>query len=97
MILTIGALVKDDQGRQYILDELLGSGGFGSVFKAHRDDGTIYAVKTLLPSFDDDKAYLSFKNEIAQEYVKDLNRELISAKEIICKEIGKSKYIVIKY
>jgi len=66
MILTIGALVKDDQGRQYILDELLGSGGFGSVFKAHRDDGTIYAVKTLLPSFDDDKAYLSFKNEIAQ-------------------------------
>ena len=49
MILTIGALVKDDQGRQYILDELLGSGGFGSVFKAHRDDGTIYAVKTLLP------------------------------------------------
>ena len=37
MILTIGALVKDDQGRQYILDELLGSGGFGSVFKAHRD------------------------------------------------------------
>lgn len=66
MILTIGALVKDDQGRQYILDELLGSGGFGSVFKAHRDDGTIYAVKTLHPSFDDDKAYLSFKNEIAQ-------------------------------
>ena len=66
MILTIGALVKDDQGRQYILDELLGSGGFGSVFKAHRDDGTIYAVKTLLPTFDDDKAYLSFKNEMAQ-------------------------------
>ena len=66
MILTIGTLVKDDQGRQYILDELLGSGRFGSVFKAHRDDGTTYAVKALLPTFDDDKAYLSFKNEIAQ-------------------------------
>lgn len=66
MILTIGAVVKDDQGRQYILDELLGSGGFGSVFKAHRDDGNIYAVKALFPTFDDDKAYLSFKNEITQ-------------------------------
>ncbi len=66
MILTVGAIIKDDQGRQYILDELLGSGGFGSVFKAHRDDGSIYAVKALLPAFNDDKAYLSFKNEIAQ-------------------------------
>ncbi len=26
--------------------------------------------------------------EVCEEYVKDLNRELISAKEIICKEIG---------
>lgn len=66
MILTIGAVVKDDKGRQYILDELIGSGGFGSVFKAHRDDGTIYAVKAMLPTFDSDKAYLSFKNEIEQ-------------------------------
>lgn len=67
MILSVGAEIKDDQGRKYILDELLGSGGFGSVFKIHRvDDGTIFAVKALLPAFDDEKAYLSFKNEMAQ-------------------------------
>ena len=33
MILTVGAVVKDDQGKQYMLDEVLGSGGFGSVLK----------------------------------------------------------------
>ena len=67
MILSVGVEIKDDQGRKYILDELLGSGGFGSVFKIHRiDDGNIYAVKALLPAFDDNKAYLSFKNEMAQ-------------------------------
>ena len=48
MIMTIVGIVKDDQGKQYILDELLGSGGFSIVFKAHRDEGTIYAVKILL-------------------------------------------------
>lgn len=67
MILTVGAVIKDEQGRQYVLDELLGSGGFGCVYKIHQvEDGTVYAVKTLLPAFDDDKAYLSFKNEMAQ-------------------------------
>lgn len=67
MILTEGAVIKDDQGREYVLDELLGSGGFGSVYKTHRvDDGSIFAVKALLPAFDDNKAYLSFKNEMAQ-------------------------------
>ena len=49
MIITTGSAVWDDNGVRYILDENLGSGGFGAVYKAHReDDGTVVAIKTLL-------------------------------------------------
>lgn len=65
MILTVGLSVKDDKDNLYILDELIGQGGFGYVFRAHRKkDESVWAVKTTLPSFDDSSSVLSFKNEI---------------------------------
>ena len=57
MILTAGLSVKDDENRKYVLDEIIGQGGFGYVFKAHREsDNFIFAVKTMLPSFGDSSA-----------------------------------------
>lgn len=65
MILTVGLSVKDDKENLYILDKIIGQGGFGYVFKAHRQkDNSVWAVKTTLPSFGDSSSILSFKNEI---------------------------------
>lgn len=65
MILTVGLSIKDDKDNLYVLDEIIGQGGFGYVFKAHMEkDNTVWAVKTTLPSFADSSSVLSFKNEI---------------------------------
>ena len=65
MILTVGLSVKDAKNNTYILDEIIGQGGFGYVFKAHREkDNNIYAIKTMLPSFNDSTAAEAFKNEL---------------------------------
>lgn len=63
--LVAGESVKDDKNNVYILDEIVGQGGFGCVFKAHREkDNSVFAIKTLTPSFADPSYVLSFKNEI---------------------------------
>ena len=50
MNVTIGSRAKDDVGYKYILDDLLGSGGFGNVFKAYREkDNAIFTAAFLLP------------------------------------------------
>ena len=65
MLLTIGTSVKDANGNIYILDDVLGNGGFGNVFKAHRQsDGFVVAVKTLLSSFASPDALLAFQKEL---------------------------------
>lgn len=65
MIITVGSKIKDNKENSYILDSVLGSGGFGNVYKAHREnDGTIFAVKTLLSSFESSENLLSFQNEL---------------------------------
>ena len=49
MVLMVGSKIKGNNGDTYILDEILGSGGFATVFKAHREsDGFIVAVKREL-------------------------------------------------
>ncbi|MGI6665400.1 MAG: serine/threonine-protein kinase [Christensenellaceae bacterium] len=65
MILNIGTCVKDDKNDLYILDEIVGQGGFGYVFKAHRErDDAIFAIKTMLPSFGDSSLEEAFRNEM---------------------------------
>lgn len=65
MLLNTGDVVLDGEKRKYFLDEVVGQGGFGYVFKAHREnDGLLFAVKTTLPSFIDTEFKDSFKNEI---------------------------------
>lgn len=66
MILAIGSILKDDKGNEYVLDTMIGKGGFGYVFKAHRiGDEKIFAIKTMLPAFTDNTNIISFKNEIS--------------------------------
>lgn len=65
MLLTVGIPVKDGMGNQYMLDEIIGRGSFGYVFRASREkDHAIFAVKTMLPSFGDLSSEESFKNEM---------------------------------
>ena len=65
MIIAASSTIKDGEGNSYILDSILGSGGFGNVFKAHREnDGAIFAVKILLSLFESSKSMLSFQNEL---------------------------------
>lgn len=67
MILTIGSEVRDNKGNTYILDETIGSGGFGYVFKAHcQQDDSIVAVKVLQNAFNNDEMYLTFQKEANQ-------------------------------
>ncbi len=48
MLITVGSVLRDGEENKYILDEMIGSGGFANVFKAHREsDGQLFAVKTL--------------------------------------------------
>ena len=67
MIITIGSKLMDDKGNHYILDEKLGSGGFGDVYKAHSEsDGSVVAIKLFKNTFNSDEAYLSFQKETNQ-------------------------------
>lgn len=66
MIITIGSVVKDDNENTYKLTEVIGQGGFGTVYKAIREsDSKLFAIKTLLQSFSSDDDFQSFKNEVS--------------------------------
>lgn len=65
MFLNIGTSIRDGKGNLYVLDDLIGQGSFGYVFKTHRKkDHAVFAVKTMLPSFGNLSLEKSFKNEI---------------------------------
>lgn len=65
MFLNIGSVVFDDKGNEYILEDKLGQGGFGYVYKAKRkEDNCIFAIKVSLPSFNSEDDKISFQNEI---------------------------------
>lgn len=65
MLLNIGSIIQDDKSNKYILDDVIGQGGFGYVYKAHRiNDNSIFAVKTTFPSFGDSSSADAFRNEI---------------------------------
>lgn len=66
MIPTTGSSVLDDQNNEYILDEPIGRGGFGLVYKAHRkNDNAVFAIKTLLSDVGGDEGFRIFENEVA--------------------------------
>ena len=70
MVVTIGTRVFDEDGKSYFLDETINSGGFGTVYKAHREpDGKTVAVKTLPTDFVDLRSILSFQKELQQSLV----------------------------
>ena len=67
MVIAIGSTISDDKGNKYILESVLGSGGFGNVYKAICEgDGSVVAVKFLQNTFESEEAYLSFQKETNQ-------------------------------
>lgn len=67
MIITIGTEVKDSAGLHYQLDEAIGSGGFGIVYKAHcTENRKTVAVKVLQNTFNSQDAFLTFQKEANQ-------------------------------
>lgn len=77
MIITIGSKIKDNNGDVYVLDNILGKGGFGCVYKAHREkDDYVVAVKILETTFRSKESILSFQKECSQA-------ELISSEYVI--------------
>lgn len=66
IILNTGTEIFDNNQNVYVLGDIIGSGGFGYVFKAIRkSDNKTFAVKTMLPSFGNNDDQLVFENEIA--------------------------------
>ena len=57
MVIAIGSTISDDKGNKYILESVLGSGGFGNVYKAICEgDGSVVAVKFLQNTFESEEA-----------------------------------------
>lgn len=64
MNIILGSVVYDAKDDEYVVLEFLGNGNFGNVYKLKRkNDGEIFALKTLLASFTDDKDLKMFINE----------------------------------
>lgn len=66
MINGIGSKIRDNLNNTYELDEILGEGGFGVVYKAHNiNDGSVVAVK-IFNSLTNPESFLSLKKEMNQ-------------------------------
>ncbi|PWJ47798.1 serine/threonine-protein kinase [Faecalicatena contorta] len=64
MVVTKGTIFTDEISDYEVIDQI-GRGGFGSVWLAKKkDDGTKYAIKTLLSDFRDDNEFRVLTNEI---------------------------------
>lgn len=64
MNITVGTIIKDNVN-EYVVEELIGIGGFGFVYKAKNiSDNKTYAIKTITPNFIDATTLEVFKNEI---------------------------------
>ncbi len=64
LFIVPGTTVFDKEGNEYLVEQLIGTGGFGQVFKIKaKIDGEIYALKTLSFGFSDGMHLESFLNE----------------------------------
>lgn len=65
MIIIPGTFVFDGNKNEYIVEEFIGNGAFGNVYKIKRiSDDTIFALKTIASNFPDESSLFSFRNEI---------------------------------
>ncbi len=66
MILYPGVKILDEQSNEYMIDEYISSGSFGSVFKAIRIiDNKEFAVKSIwVHHFPNERVKIAFENEI---------------------------------
>ena len=65
MIITEGIILKDDNDNNYLIEEMIGNGGFANVYKAKRkSDNEVFAIKVLSPNFKTKEGLLSFQKEL---------------------------------
>ncbi len=70
---------------RYVLDRMIGQGGYGWVFAATRDDGNSFALKILKPRFGGDTA---FETRFRQESA--LAGELVHPNIVRIEEVGRT-------
>lgn len=64
MIIKPGTIFKDGSS-EYVIEEVIGEGGFGFVYKAKNLTNSLtYAIKTVSTSFQNDSKFEAFQNEI---------------------------------
>ena len=65
MIISKNTLLKDNLNNEYVIEEQIGQGGFGYVYKARRKKDSIhFAIKTLPSDFVNQKDLLSLRNSL---------------------------------
>ncbi|ERI95227.1 kinase domain protein, partial [Clostridiales bacterium oral taxon 876 str. F0540] len=65
MLIIPGTFVYDEAKNEYIVEEFIGNGAFGNVYKIKRvNDETTWALKTIISNFSDEQNLIAFKNEI---------------------------------
>ncbi len=65
MLIIPGTFVYDEAKNEYIVEEFIGNGAFGNVYKIKRvNDETTWALKTIISNFSDEQSLIAFKNEI---------------------------------
>lgn len=67
MIITKGSKIYDDQNSTYVVEELIGNGGFSKVFRIKKEEnGEYYALKSFSSEFENEDELNSFRNEISK-------------------------------
>jgi len=66
LTLPVGASIQDHKGERYIVDDLLGQGGFSTVYLVHekRARNNLYALKELIDPKNRDRTHLTFEAEV---------------------------------
>lgn len=65
MIITNGTIIYGNNKEEFLVEDLINSGGFGIVYRAKRLlDNSIWAVKTIQSGFGTEEEYNAFINEI---------------------------------
>ena len=79
MIITIGTKIKDGNQNTYVLDQVLGQGGFGCVYKAHREtDGQVFAKnKYCITCADESRSHIAGISPVM------INAEPSSSKNVV--------------
>jgi serine/threonine protein kinase len=65
LVILPGTIVSDEEKNEYIVENFIGNGAFGNVYKGKKMlDDTTWAIKTISANFEDNTSLVAFTNEI---------------------------------